>query len=90
MKYIMKNKDGEEFRICGNCFIRHYENCTTCLGFGIMKFPKYDEIVPISAGEAAGGSEPLPEWKSCPECGSTPKGIDKAHTCANRSMNGRG
>lgn len=62
-------QDRKEYRICTDCKIHHYENCETCFGFGLTLYN-----IPITAAEAM-GYEKLPEWKLCPECGSTPKGI---------------
>ncbi len=59
----------KKYRICTKCEVHHYENCGTCFGFGL----KLNDT-PIIAAEAMGYRE-LPEWKECPECKSTPKGI---------------
>ena len=70
----MFNKDGSLFKICTECSPNHIENCTTCFGFGLKKHPNGNEDVPITAGAAMRGSPP--EWRQCPECLSTPDGID--------------
>ena len=68
-----KNADGTQFRICTKCIPNHIENCCSCFGFGLRKYPKHDEEVPIIGAEV--GTDKLPPWKQCPECLSTPDGV---------------
>jgi RNA polymerase subunit RPABC4/transcription elongation factor Spt4 len=67
----------DNLTVCTKCRIHHYDNCPRCLGFGLRT--NTIEDVPITAQQAHGignpGDEPLPEWKPCPVCGSTPQGI---------------
>jgi len=54
--------------------VPHYENCGTCCGFGINYIGEDGEHIPIIAAEVLDKTYPN-NWISCPECGSTPKGI---------------
>jgi hypothetical protein len=63
------------YRICQKCKIEHYENCQTCLGFGVKSELHYGELVPIIAYDAIHGT--VTDWRECPTCHSTIKGIPK-------------
>ena len=70
------------YRICTKCKIHHYENCSACFGFGVVRSVHHiDKLIPISANEAYmiidAASEFNMQWLHCPECNSTPYGIPK-------------
>ena len=65
------NKEGKKLRICMNCDINHYENCTSCYGFGL-----YEDGIPITAYSSV---YKIFNHKTiiCPECGSDHNGVPK-------------
>lgn len=77
----------EPLRVCTTCAVHHYENCGTCLGFGIYD-PEFARerwgaqtiAVPVLAAEAIPDPRdatpgPRGPVAPCPECGSTEKGV---------------
>jgi|APSaa5957512622_1039677.scaffolds.fasta_scaffold72199_2 hypothetical protein len=66
----MKNKRGTELNICRDCDIAHYNNCTTCFGYGLIYS---DRLMPITAREAE--EKEYDGFEYCPECLSGPMGV---------------
>ena len=65
----------EKLRICTECSVHHYENCNSCWGFGVYKISdRVDEAWPVLATDVVNKVFKSPVL-SCPECGSTEKGI---------------
>ena len=67
-------REGWSPHVCTECRIHHVQNCRVCAGFGL----RADGSIYITAGEAHDG--PLPDWKTCPMCGGTPRGIRRYKT----------
>jgi len=63
------------FTVCRKCKIHHIDNCSTCFGFGCVKDCQ-GKLTAITAGEAK--RKETRGWVACPECQSTPKGIQES------------
>ena len=68
----MLNANGTELRICTACAITHYENCTTCYGFGVYGVEL--KSLPVTAIEAH-DKKFRGITHTCPECHSDSNGI---------------
>ena len=76
-------QDGKPHRLCSDraCsfYLRHVENCDSCLGWGTMKErpnAKHRlERFPPLAGESLEDARATGDWLRCPDCGGTPDGI---------------
>lgn len=69
---------GGPLNICHTCPVLHYDNCEACFGFGVQARKLDGHYVPIGAAEAIEG--PTPEWRPCPTCHSTPRGLPEGVT----------
>ena len=64
------------FNICTKCSApNHIDNCDTCFGFGVLTIRSRDGLVPVRGGISKIVKDGA--WSTCPECGSTPKGVNK-------------
>lgn len=73
------NKRGHKFTICTECPYHHIDNCITCFGFGIKKRYISDGInIPVISSESIDFNEGrlIEDWIKCPECESTPYGVN--------------
>jgi hypothetical protein len=67
-----------DLHVCTTCDVPHFDNCPTCWGFGVRYYDGPHGSIPIS-GENSVRHKALMyidlDWKACPTCGSTPRGI---------------
>lgn len=77
-------QDGKPLRLCSDraCsfYLRHVENCPSCLGWGTTKersgreAHRFDRFPPL-AGESLDDALATGDWLRCVTCGGTPSGI---------------
>lgn len=71
----MSIEETNNYRICTQCDIPHFENCGTCFGFGVYSVKgREGELFPVAAIEALQTKQYRGEVQACPECGSTTSG----------------